>query len=161
MTAKGHHFNIGVYLAALVVLVDQLSKTHFLAFVASHGPFYRVGAFLNLRLNWNEGVTFGLLNGYGLWMPYILCGVALVITLFLLRWLAQVKTLLSSLGLGFVVGGAIGNVIDRVRFGAVVDFIDLHYAEYHWYTFNMADSAIVAGVALLLLESAVLRRRNG
>ncbi len=154
------YFNIGVYLAALIVLADQFSKSMFLASALDPSPFYRLTPFLNLRLNWNRGVTFGLLNNFGAWMPTLLVVAALLITLLLLRWLAQVKTMYAAIGLGAVIGGAIGNVIDRARFGAVVDFIDLHYGGYHWYTFNLADSAICIGVGLLLLENVMVKRHK-
>lgn len=154
------YFNIGVYLAALIVLADQFSKSMFLASAFDATPFYRVTPFLNLRLSWNKGVTFGLLNDVGAWMPYVLIVAALLITLLLLRWLSQASTLHAAIGLGAVIGGAIGNVIDRVRFDAVVDFIDLHYAGYHWYTFNLADSAICIGVGLLLLENFTAKRHK-
>lgn len=152
-------FGIGTYLAAFVALADQSTKNWFLASSSELNPVVKITPFLNFRLNWNKGVTFGLMNDFGVWMPYILIGVALVILLLLLSWLRNVKTLYAALGLGFVMGGAIGNVIDRVRFGAVVDFIDFHCAGYHWYTFNIADSAIVLGVGLLLLENFVASRR--
>lgn len=152
-------FNIGVYLAALVTLLDQFSKSWFLGVVRDQGPFIKVNSFLNLRFSLNKGVTFGMFNDFGAWMPYILVGVAVCIMLLLLRWLKTATTLYAVLGLGFVMGGAMGNVIDRLRFGAVVDFIDIHYAGYHWYTFNVADSAIVLGVGLLLLENFLLSRK--
>jgi len=153
-------FNIGVYLAALVALMDQLSKNWFLNATYDQANTILVTSFLNFRLGLNKGVTFGLLNDYGAWMPYILMTVTALILLLLLKWLRGAKTMYATLGLGFVMGGAIGNVIDRLRFGAVVDFIDFHYAGYHWYTFNVADSAICLGVGLLLLESFVLSRKS-
>ncbi len=152
------YFNIGVYLAASVALIDQTTKNWFLGSSSEEHPFVKIAPFLNFKLSWNTGVTFGLLNDFGPWMPYILCGVALVILALLLNWLRRVRNLYAALGLGFVMGGAIGNVIDRARFGAVVDFIDFHYDGYHWYTFNVADSAIVLGVGLLLLENFMQSR---
>ena len=152
-------FGIGTYLAAFVALLDQSSKNWFLSSFSEPVPFVKITPFLNFRLSWNKGVTFGLLNDFSPWMPYFLIAVAVAIMLLLLNWLRHVKTLTTAMGLGFVMGGAVGNVIDRVRFGAVVDFIDFHIADYHWYTFNVADSAILAGVGLLLLENFVQSRR--
>lgn len=154
------YFNIGIYMAVFIALVDQMSKSLFLAKGFDATPFYKVNAFLNLRLSWNKGVTFGMLNDFGPWMPFILIGIAVVIVLVLLNWLRQARTVYAALGLGLVIGGAAGNVLDRLRFGAVVDFIDVHYQDYHWYTFNLADSAIVTGVGLLLLESFILTRHK-
>ena len=154
------YLSIGVYLATFVALIDQMTKSMFLTSSLDAAPFYRITSFLNFTLSWNKGVTFGLLNDYGQYMPYVLIVAALVIVLLLLNWLRQAETLYAALGLGLVMGGAVGNVIDRLRFGAVVDFIDLHYAGYHWYTFNVADSAIVVGVGLLLLESFMHSRHK-
>ncbi|MGE4351443.1 MAG: signal peptidase II [Bdellovibrionales bacterium] len=154
-------FSIGTYLTALVALTDQLSKHWFLSVSDGMPKVMRVSSFLNFRLSWNKGVTFGLMNNLGVWMPYILIGVTLIILLLLFNWLRKARTMYAALGLGLVMGGAIGNVIDRLRFGAVVDFIDFHYAGYHWYTFNVADSAIVLGVGLLLLENFIMSRKSG
>jgi len=153
-------FSIGIYLAAFVALVDQLTKNWFLSVTFDRTSTIQVTSFLDLRLGLNKGVTFGLLNDFGAWMPYVLMAVAVLILLLLLKWLRSANTMYAALGLGFVMGGAVGNVIDRLRFGAVVDFIDFHYAGYHWYTFNVADSAICLGVGLLLLESFVLSRKS-
>ena len=113
-------------------------------------------SFLNLVLTHNRGVTFGLMNRAGHpAMAYVWVGIAAVILALLGRWLAQTTSNLVAVGLAGIMGGAVGNVIDRLRFGAVVDFLDAHYAGYHWYTFNVADACIVTGVALLLLDSLV------
>ncbi|MDX9690488.1 MAG: signal peptidase II [Alphaproteobacteria bacterium] len=147
------HFNIGVYLATFVALLDQGSKAVVLdMFSRGSSPVY-INPILNFRLSWNKGVTFGLFNDLGVWMPHLLTFGALAIALLLLRWLYRVNTMPACLGLGCVMGGAAGNIIDRLQHGAVVDFIDLHLGNYHWYTFNVADSAIVIGVCLLLLEN--------
>lgn len=151
--------NIGAYLAVLVTMLDQMSKNWFLNATRDTAPFMEINAFLNFRLSWNKGVTFGFLNDFGLWMPYILIFVAVAIVAFLFNWLRHSQTLYAALGLGFVMGGAVGNIIDRLRFGSVVDFIDFHYDGFHWYTFNLADSAIMLGVGLLLLENIVLSRK--
>lgn len=152
-------FNIGVYLTALIVLMDQMSKNWFLGAVHGTRQVMEITPFLNFRLSWNKGVTFGIFNDFGPWMPVILIGVAIAILILLLGWLRKARTLYAALGLGFVMGGAVGNIIDRLRFGAVVDFIDFHLGGLHWYTFNVADSAIVLGVGLLLLENFMLSRK--
>ncbi len=145
---------------ALVALVDQATKW-WVVETLEVGSFGRpVTSFLNLVLSWNKGVTFGLLNRQSEWIPYALIACALLVVVLLLFWLARAKTLMEALGLGFVMGGAIGNVADRVRYGAVVDFLDFHLGTYHWYAFNVADSAIVAGVALLFLDSLIVAQRK-
>ena len=153
-------FNIGVYLTAVVALVDQISKWWALHVVFVDTDFVKVTPFLNLKMSWNKGVTFGFLSHYGDWMPYVLMVVTAAILLLLLAWLRRSTRLLTSLGLGFVMGGAIGNVIDRLQYSAVADFLDLHYASYHWYTFNVADSAIVLGVGCLLFENLLDNRKK-
>ncbi|MCC7281021.1 MAG: signal peptidase II [Acetobacteraceae bacterium] len=149
-------FRFGVGLALLVLVLDQATKWWVLEVAALD----RVGQivvtpFFNLTMVWNRGVTFGLL-GSDLWFkPLLLGGLALVIAALLLRWLARAESWRIAWGLGLVLGGAVGNVIDRARFGAVVDFVHLHVAGYHWYVFNLADSAIVCGVGLLLLDALI------
>jgi signal peptidase II len=115
-----------------------------------------VTRFLNFILVWNKGVTFGLLSrlDHHL-MSYFLVAVAAVILFLLGQWLWKTSSTLVAMGLGAVMGGAVGNVLDRLHYGAVVDFIDFYYQNYHWYAFNIADAAIVTGVGLLLLDSLV------
>ncbi len=153
-------FNIGVYLAALIALADQASKWWILNTVLLKKNIYVVNGFLNIKLSWNKGVTFGLFNEFGESSTYIFVGIAVVILLLLLNWLRRADTLYAGLGLGLVMGGAVGNVIDRVRYGSVIDFLDFHVFGYHWYTFNLADSAIVGGVFLLMLEQLALGKKK-
>jgi lipoprotein signal peptidase len=98
-------------------------------------------------------VTFGLFSGEGAWNHLILALLAAAIAGFLLRWMVRAENRLIAVALGAVVGGAIGNVIDRVRFGAVVDFVDAHAWGWHWYVFNVADAAIVCGVLALVADA--------
>lgn len=153
-------FSIGVYLAVLIALADQASKWWVLNNILLKKNIHVVNGFLNIKLSWNKGVTFGLFNDFGENSAYIFVGIAAVILLLLLNWLRRADTLYAGLGLGLVMGGAIGNVIDRVRYGAVVDFLDFHLFGYHWYTFNLADSAIVIGVFLLMLEQLALGKKK-
>jgi lipoprotein signal peptidase len=106
---------------------------------------------------WNRGVTFGLLSGDGPWNHLILALLAAAIAVFLLRWLARAETRTVAVALGAVIGGAVGNVVDRLRFGAVVDFVDTYAWGWHWYVFNIADAGIVCGVAALIAD-ALFRR---
>jgi len=118
---------------------------------------------LNLTFVRNRGVTFGLLNGYGTWSYLVLAAVALAVVAALGVWLRRAESALVAGSLGAIAGGAIGNVIDRLRFGSVVDFIDAHIGAWHWYVFNVADAAIVCGVAALVLENLLPlpRKREG
>jgi len=111
-------------------------------------------------LVWNHGVTFGLFNGPGAFNWIILALLALAVVAALGNWLWRSDHLFKQLAIGAIMGGAIGNVIDRLRFGAVVDFIQAHLGAYSFYVFNVGDSAIVCGVIALMAES-LLRRDTG
>ncbi len=156
---------LGLPVAAGILAVDQASKWWILESarlpevgqvrLLEAGPFG-----LDLTMVWNRGVTFGLLSGQGSWNHVLLALVATVIAGVLLRWMARAENRPTALALGAVVGGAVGNVIDRFRFGAVVDFVDAHAWGWHWYVFNIADAAIVCGVAVLLAD-ALFRPKAG
>ena len=155
------YFSIGLYMAALVALMDQFSKKWLLNEVMVPPHTVPVTSFFNLVLSWNKGVTFGLFNHNRPWMSYVFIAVAIVILSLLLRWLARATSLPLALGLGLVMGGAVGNIIDRLQYGAVIDFLDFYGNGYHWYTFNLADSAIVCGVGLLMIENMVRGGKRG
>ena len=141
-------------IAALLTLVaDQASKWWMLdvLHLPERGtvPLLPV---LSLTMVWNQGVTFGLFHQEGAAGPWILAAVALAVVVALGFWLRRAETRLVACALGAIAGGAIGNVLDRVRFGAVVDFIHAHAGGWSWYVFNVADAAIVCGVAALVLD---------
>ncbi len=144
----------GLIVAAVVIVLDQLSKWVMLDVVSiATRPPIEVTPFFNFVMVWNYGVSFGMLSHPERWMVYVLIAVALAIVAFMVRWLWRAERLLVALALGSVIGGALGNVIDRVRFGAVADFLDFHMMGYHWPAFNVADAAIFIGVALLIFDS--------
>ena len=148
-------------IAVLVVLAaDQLSKWWILTIVRLEevGQIVLLPV-LNLTMVWNRGVTFGLLNGFGQWGSLILAAVALAVVVALGVWLRRAESPLVAAALGAIAGGAISNVIDRLRFGAVVDFIHAHIGAWSWYVFNVADAAIVCGVLTLVLDSLLPRGR--
>ena len=139
-------------LAALVVALDQASKLWVL------GSFQRleslpVTSFFNLVLVFNPGASFSFLADAGGWQKWFFVVLALAISTWLLHMLRQhaAERLLPA-ALALILGGALGNVIDRLRFDAVVDFLDFYAAGYHWPAFNVADSAITVGVGLMLLH---------
>ena len=146
-------FRFGIVVALLALIADQLSKWWILADVMDPPSTIELTPFLNIVLVWNRGVSFGLFNTGSPMVPWILSGVALAVLIGLCIWLYRVPKRLPALGLGLVMGGAVGNLIDRIRFGAVVDFVDLHAFGQHWPAFNVADSAIVVGVGLLIFDS--------
>ncbi len=144
---------IGVLAGLVVLALDQGSKWWVLEVLRlpeiGSVPVLPV---LNLTMVWNQGVTFGLFHQDGAWGPWILAGVALAVVVALGVWLWRAETRLVATALGAIAGGAIGNVIDRIRFGAVVDFLHAHAWGWSWYVFNIADAAIVCGVAALVLD---------
>lgn len=150
----------GLLFAALLLLADQASKWWILEVVrlpeVRNVPVVALGPIgLDLTMVWNRGVTFGLFSGGGAWNHLILALIALAVAAFLLRWLWRAETRLVAYALGAVIGGAIGNVIDRFRFGAVVDFLHAWAWDYSWYVFNIADAAIVLGVLALVADALI------
>lgn len=153
----------GLAVAAVVVILDQLSKAAILGhFAASMFRGERLTPFFNLVLVYNRGVSFGMFNPgaasrAGL-NALIFSLVAATVVLGLFYWLRRVSSPLLAIAIGLVIGGAVGNVIDRIRLGAVVDFLDFHMGLWHWPAFNLADSAICVGVAAMLLDGLLLHR---
>ena len=111
-------------------------------------------------LVWNRGVSFGMFSDAGSAGPLILTCLAIAVVIGLIYWLRQAEGWGTLIGLGLVIGGALGNVIDRIRFGAVVDFLDFHIAQYHWPAFNVADAAICVGAGLLLIAGLLSPERQ-
>ncbi len=134
-------------------MLDQLTKWWILTSVMTPPQRIPVTGFFNLVLVYNRGVSFGFLGGAPSWATAALIIFALLLSVALCIWMWRAENLLLGTALGFVVGGAIGNVIDRFLHGAVVDFLDFHVAGYHWPAFNVADSAITIGVVILIIDS--------
>jgi signal peptidase II len=150
----GPYLRIGIIVAAVVFVIDLASKLWVLDGLAleATGPI-RVLPWLDLVLVWNRGVSYGLFQQDSDLGRWVLVAVTVVATIALAVWMARTTSRLSAVALGLVVGGAIGNGVDRVVYGAVVDFVHLHVADFSWYVFNVADAAIVAGAALIVLEA--------
>lgn len=152
-------FGIGMALAILVA--DQISKWWVLeVFDLPARVSVPLLPFLNLTMVWNRGITFGLLSTESGWGAVLLAGVALAVVAALAVWLWQAERATVALALGAVAGGAVGNIIDRMRFGAVVDFLHAHAWGWSWYVFNVADAAIVCGVGVLVLDSVLAGRKD-
>jgi len=149
-SAKCYPF-LGLTLAVAILWLDQMSKWIVLNQVMISPRTVPVTSFLNIILAWNRGISFGLLSNGNPYSVWILVTIALIFAAILILWLWKAETKLMAMAFGLILGGAVGNVLDRIRFGAVTDFLDFHAYGYHWYTFNIADAAIVAGVALILL----------
>lgn len=149
---------LGLIVATLVVLFDQAAKWWIIEVVMRPPQVIEVTPFFNLVMAWNRGVSFGMFAHEAEIMPYVLVGVAVAIVAMLWRWLMRADRPFPAVCLGLVIGGALGNVVDRLRFGAVADFLDFHIGGMHWPAFNVADSAITVGVLLLLADSLFDRR---
>jgi signal peptidase II len=146
----------GLAIAVAVIVADQFTKWLILE-VMDPPRIITVTGFFNIVLAWNRGVSFSLFETGSAAGPWILSILALAISAGLLVWMTRQRRFVPTLALGLVIGGAIGNVVDRFRFGAVVDFLDVHGAGYHWPAFNVADSAITVGVALLIIDGLFAR----
>lgn len=182
---RGYMFKASFpFLAFLFVLADQLSKwavtemmirpalgpdagapLAFFAWLTGAPPRLPFAAvevlpFFNIVMVWNKGVSFGLFNQGSDYGPLLLSFLSLVIAGIFLVWLFRTTSKLQGLAIAMVIGGAIGNVIDRARFGAVVDFLDVHISGYHWPAFNIADSCICVGVFLLIIYAFFFETRE-
>ncbi len=118
-----------------------------------HFKHLTVAPFLNIVMVWNQGISFGMFNSHTEKMALVWIGLALLVSAFLLMWLALAKRAGVAVAVSLMIGGALGNVIDRIRFDAVVDFLDFHAGHHHWPAFNVADSCIVIGAGILMLDS--------
>jgi signal peptidase II len=148
-------------LVAITLIADQASKELLLRYLLKVGTLQPViDGFFQLVIVWNRGVSFGLLSGERALPPWTLSGVAIAVCIGLFLWLRRTDSLLTGWGIGLVMGGAIGNVIDRARWGAVFDFADFHVQDWHWPAFNIADAAIVVGVGLMLIDSLIGERKR-
>lgn len=146
---------LGILIAIGVIVLDQISKMFVYSYLLEVGKAVEVTSFFNLVSAWNTGVSFSMFNNLGVNGVYILSAFSLGVVLFLLFWLNKEKSLYMRVSLGFVIGGAIGNVIDRIRLGAVYDFLDVHVGIHHWPAFNVADSFICVGAVLIILDGIV------
>lgn len=150
---------LGPAVFLLVFVLDFVTKAWALAVLPGQGRV-PVTDFFNLVLVWNTGVSFGMFQSGSEIGRWLLVGLAVAIAVILLFWLRREQSVLSRLAIWLILAGALGNVIDRVRYGAVVDFLDFHAFGYHWPAFNVADSAIVVGAALLVGDSLFGRERT-
>lgn len=140
-----------IFIGVLIV-VDQVVKQLMLSMVFDPPRIVEVTGFFNLVPVWNSGVSFGLFGDSDT-SRWILVGLALAIVVVLLIWLVRAGNGMVVFALTLVVGGALSNVVDRVVYGAVIDFVDIHAFGFHWPAFNVADSTIVLGTAMLLYDS--------
>jgi signal peptidase II len=149
---------LGLVAATAVLALDQATKLWLLyVFDIGHRGAVRVTPFFDLVLAWNVGISFGWFQNDGALAQIALTAIKAIAVIVLAIWMARSTTRTATVGLGMIIGGAIGNAIDRFAYGAVVDFALFHVQigenTFNWYVFNLADAAIVAGVAALLYDS--------
>lgn len=144
----------GLILAVITIVADQASKWLLQDMLQKQPVIEVIPGFFNLVMVWNRGISFGMLGGEGGALPpWVLSAIAVGICIALFFWLRAARSRWTALAIGLVIGGAIGNVVDRARWGAVFDFADFYIGRWHWPAFNVADAAIVIGVLMLLGES--------
>lgn len=185
-TKPGRYFVIAFFLIFAVLVADQVSKWYVVESMLrtkSTGPDFgtwfitsspiqffidqmeeyktvKINDWLNFQMVWNRGMSFGMLDTDNPKMPLLFMSVSMLISVGMFVWMALARGRLLLFALPLIIGGAMGNVCDRVRFGAVADFIDVHIKEHHWPAFNLADSAICTGAVLLGLY-ALLDHKSG
>ena len=159
-------FILGLIIAAVVAFLDLYSKSLVFNFLDDLGlsnqlkhPQLAITNFFNLVQVWNKGISFGMFNKLD-GGKYIILSANLIILAVLLVWLYKNEILYLTWAIGLIIGGAAGNIIDRILNDAVADFLDFYIGEYHWPAFNLADSAVFLGVALLLLENYFIKPRK-
>ncbi|WP_020483951.1 signal peptidase II [Methylomonas sp. MK1] len=149
-----------LWISAVTLVLDQASK---LAIDGSMQLFESIPLipYFNLTYVHNTGAAFSFLAQAGGWQRWLFAGLAVVMSSIIAVWLYRLKKheTLMAVALSLVLGGAIGNLIDRVAYGYVIDFLDVYYQDWHWPAFNIADSAICIGVGLMLLESFGVGRK--
>ena len=155
---RANPFRFGLIIAFIIFCADQWSKWEVMAYFMAAKPTIKVTSFFNLIFTWNPGVSFGMFNSGSSVMVWALSIIARLIVIGLTLWLYRVTNQLLATSLGLIIGGALGNLVDRVRFGAVIDFLDFHIMGYHWPTFNVADTAVTIGVGLMLLDNVYMHK---
>ena len=158
-------FLLGIAIALAVAFFDLLTKRLIFAILENQAlelniknPEIVIFSFFNLVLVWNRGVSFGMFNQLESG-PLILSLLQFAIMVIVFVWLYRNENIYFTWALGLIAGGALGNLADRIKNGAVADFLDFHIASYHWPAFNLADSSVFIGVAILLLDDLVFKKK--
>ncbi|MCG7982304.1 MAG: signal peptidase II [Candidatus Thiodiazotropha lotti] len=150
-----------LWLSFVVILLDQLTKQMADRMLTLYEPVY-VWPIFDLTLLYNKGAAFSFLSDQGGWQRWFFTILAIVVTTVLTIWLWRLKQQEKwvAVSLSLIIGGAIGNVIDRILFGHVIDFLHFHYQQHYWPAFNIADSAITLGVGIMLYDALVLAKKR-
>lgn len=149
-----------LFVIAVAAVADQVTKALALSLLSAGMPFSILPGF-NLTLGFNEGASFGMLSGVMSGKPLVMAGLTGVLTLGLAVVAFRSRHPLERGGFALIVGGSLGNIIDRVRQGAVTDFLDFYWRDWHWPTFNLADIAIFLGAMCIIATAVPLRSRKG
>ncbi len=150
----------GLGLALILFIADQVSKTLIRNYVLDQGGAVEVLPFFNLVYVWNEGVSFGMMQAGSPAGVYLLIGIAAAITALFLVLLIKSDHYVTAIGCGTIIGGSCGNIVDRVQYGAVYDFADVHALGYHWPAFNVADACVMIGIAIIAYDSLFLSSKS-
>jgi signal peptidase II len=152
---------LGLLLALVTVALDQATKLYllFVDQLPQHEPM-RLASWLELIVVWNPGISYGLFQQHTELGRWVLTAISAAAVIGLSLWIRRAATRLLAAALALIVGGALGNAIDRIAYGAVFDFMHFHWGSFSWYVFNVADAAIVAGVIGLVYDSLVLEKRR-
>ena len=148
-----------LFVSAILVLADQISKTIVVNTMSLYESIPVIQNFFHFTYITNDGMAFGINFPFGY---YIFTSVSILLTLFLFWYLWSVRThsIVIRLGISFIIAGAIGNLIDRIFLGAVIDFLDFMIGNFHWYVFNLADSYVTVGMVLVLIDSIILEKKR-
>ena len=148
-----------LFVSAILVLADQISKTIVVKTMSLYESIPVIQNFFHFTYITNDGMAFGINFPFGY---YIFTSVSVLLTLFLFWYLWSVRThsIVIRLGISFIIAGAIGNLIDRIFLGAVIDFLDFMIGNFHWYVFNLADSYVTVGMVLVLVDSIILEKKR-
>ncbi len=152
---------LSIFIIISSILMDQLSKFLIKEYLRIHDGFISITSYFNVVYAWNTGVSFSLFNKdteLNRWILVITT--ALIVLILIFFWLKREKNPNTRLALSFIIGGALGNIIDRIVYGAVFDFLDFHYKMNHWPAFNLADSLITVGAIFILLSVFIGKKQN-
>lgn len=150
---KNNTASTWVFLSLLIIVIDQISKYCVVHFISATQTV-KIFSFLNFILRYNAGAAFSFLGSASGWQIYLLSGISIAVAIVLIVWLSRLprSEWLTAVPISLVIGGALGNLIDRVHYGYVIDFIDFHIKTWHYATFNVADSAVCVGATWLILR---------
>ena len=143
----------------IIFLLDRFSKIYVIDLIQSQGGEIFLFDFLNLTLNWNTGIAFGLLSFNASLIYHLISALILLIIIYLI-YLMVISDNLGKITVSLIIGGALGNLYDRLNYFAVPDFIDFHIKSFHWFTFNVADIFISVGIIIMLFREVILKKKN-